>query len=76
MRNPGFQNIRHLICPSHSWYQNAPDWGKGTYPKLSATAWLRVSVHAPDECVHGQRQPRGHFAYGDPGQRIGTRLSS
>lgn len=32
MRNPGFQNIRHPISPSHSWYGDALDWGN---------AWLR-----------------------------------
>lgn len=28
MRNPGFQNIRHPISPSHSWYQDALNWGE------------------------------------------------
>ena len=27
VRNPGFQNARHEISPSHSWYQDALDWG-------------------------------------------------
>lgn len=30
--NPGFQNIRHPISPSHSWYDDAVSWGE---------AWLR-----------------------------------
>jgi hypothetical protein len=27
VRNPAFQNLRHEISPSHSWYQDALDWG-------------------------------------------------
>jgi RHS repeat-associated protein len=34
LRNPGFQNIRHPISPSHPWYQQAVDWGD---------AWLRAN---------------------------------
>ena len=27
VRNPGFQNLRHEISPSHSWYRDALNWG-------------------------------------------------
>jgi hypothetical protein len=34
LRNPGFQNVRQSISPSHPWYQQAVDWGE---------AWLRAN---------------------------------
>ena len=36
VRHPNFQNIRHSISPSHSWYQDALDWGE---------TWLRNNWH-------------------------------
>ena len=27
-RNPGFENIRHSISPTHPWYQDAVNWGE------------------------------------------------
>ena len=27
-RNPGFENIRNSISPSHSWYPQAVNWGE------------------------------------------------
>jgi len=32
--NPGFQNIRNSISPTHPWYSNAVEWGKN---------WLRTN---------------------------------
>jgi hypothetical protein len=33
VRNPGFENVRNSISPTHSWYQQAVDWGE---------AWLKT----------------------------------
>jgi hypothetical protein len=36
VRNPGFENIRHSISPTHPYYDEALQWGE---------AWLKANGH-------------------------------